>query len=74
MQHNFHNVDWSWQYFHQDGSKYRHDKYHKNAWCKACVHARSQSLREVDIQKADAGAIGVIRSDDEYQKQGQLLP
>ncbi|KAF8750324.1 hypothetical protein RHS01_09373 [Rhizoctonia solani] len=70
-QNTIRNEDWSWKYFYKDGSKYRRDRFHKNAWCKACITSRIRFLREHDTQglSTDSNEPNAQGSEDRYRSQ-----
>ncbi|KAF8703671.1 hypothetical protein RHS03_06185, partial [Rhizoctonia solani] len=70
-QNTIRNEDWSWKYFYKDGSKYRRDRFHKNAWCKACITSRIRFLREHNTQglSTDSNEPNAQGSEDRYHSQ-----
>ncbi|EUC60305.1 hAT family dimerization protein [Rhizoctonia solani AG-3 Rhs1AP] len=55
--------DVSWGYFYSDGTKYKNDQSHENAWCRSEVDQKMQQLRERDKAAQYNGNIEVTRSE-----------
>ncbi|KAF8956827.1 ribonuclease H-like domain-containing protein [Flammula alnicola] len=57
-----------WRYFYTNGTLYKTDKSHKNAWCKSCITTSVCYLRERDAGRVRAGEIAGVRSQAELEK------
>ncbi|KAJ7874609.1 ribonuclease H-like domain-containing protein, partial [Mycena leptocephala] len=45
-----------WTLFHTDGKRYRTDRHHNNAWCKACLEWCEGDMRKEEIAAVAQGA------------------
>lgn len=61
-----------WNLFYSNGSKYKNDKSHKNAWCKACVDFEVTQLKnkiEKELQ-SEAEVIHMSATDTDLRNLG----
>ncbi|KII86202.1 hypothetical protein PLICRDRAFT_114784 [Plicaturopsis crispa FD-325 SS-3] len=61
-----------WDEFISDGTKYRDNKSHKNAWCKACVTAKARVLEQKDHDAIMNGEGRHSRSEGEYLEDARI--
>jgi len=66
-----------WQLFHEDGSKYKNDRTHKNAWCLGCLlctAAPSTALEPVPFEETAQTLMAEAAADDENNDEVDELP
>jgi hypothetical protein len=61
-----------WSYFHHDKSKYKNDKTHLNAWCKACIKSQKRVLIELDASRVRSGEVPAVRSELDLELAGKF--
>jgi hypothetical protein len=63
--------NWAWEFFHTDNQKYLQNKYHKNAWCLACIQSQVSQLRDADAQAILAGQLQCGQKEDQLFEAGE---
>jgi hypothetical protein len=62
----------AWNLFHFNGTKYRGDKTHRNAWCKGCVKKKIQERVDSDtVAIYSEGAMGVVLTEKQKIDEGE---
>ena len=61
-----------WPYFHHDKTKYKNDKTHLNAWCKACIKSQKRVLIELDASQVRSGEVPAVRSELDLELAGKF--
>ena len=66
-------IQFLWQYFYRNETKYKTNQTNKAAWCKACLKGHMCVLAESDAVKTRAGQLLAVRSQEDLQKSGLSL-
>ena len=62
----------AWNLFHFNGTKYRDDKTHQNAWCKGCVKNKIRERADSDtVAIYSEGAMGVVLTEKQKIDEGE---
>lgn len=62
-----------WQQFYSNKTKYKTDRTHFNAWCRACLDVQIRIRKDSDGTAIAAGIISAARTDSELFEDGKCL-
>lgn len=60
-------TDEVWKYFYKGTRNYKTNHYHKEAWCRLCIHRQAQRILSEELDQA-AGSGPAARSEQDIEQ------